>query len=316
MSEPIVFTNPWQINELSDALTNDLTFGKIETDSPDRIEVVNDIVTDVQLQAIIESGKLVGDYRRIEWLYLSSSSNISFFINRYAPRSNGEIQLPEDNLKLFYIMADAQFRSIVTATKKYLDDTQSIIKKYGGEKSDCYRRWTGVTANAYDSSLVYALMYDLRNRLEHEFWTISLVNLDIKHHKAGLVINIDNDLMNIELKSALKSRLKDWAARRIEKGETAWLSLGECVRTYKSMIQALYVIWLDALLGMLDQAIEENREVLTELPGNILIWSSDKTRSHSATGQPRAYRIPNIEIVQSIRHQQEATLMALEEIVY
>lgn len=67
------------------------------------------------------------------------------------------------------------------------------------------------------------------------------------------------------------------------------------------MAQALYVMWLDATVQKTTSVIEKRRSELASLPGDLLIWSGEAVSSHSATGQPRAYRIPTQDDVIPIK---------------
>lgn len=131
-------------------------------------------------------------------------------------------------------------------------------------------------------------MYDLRNCVEHEFWTISLVNYDQKSKKAGLAINVDNSLLNLNLKNRLKARLRDWAIECGNRGETAWLSLGGCTIDYSEIIHALYCMLLSFLLEEAARSINDRGRVLESLEGCMIIWDGLGVEKYSASCQARA----------------------------
>lgn len=315
MSEKIVFTNPWQINELSEAPIDHLTFGIIDEDPMGIVRVIKDTVGTEQVAEIIKVGELVGEYRKVDWLYQSVMANISLLLDNYRLDEDGMVSLPEKgpNRYQYQVACDALFHSIITAGKKYLDEVEHALKKRRHKNSDSYIRWKQLTANIYDKSLVYALMYDLRNRLEHEFWTISLVNVDEGNRLAGMAINIDNDLMNLDLKPSTRKRLRKWALDCGERGDPAWLSLGKCVRNYKSLICSLHILYLDGLLNQFTRTIEESGHILNSIPGNLIIWSGEKTAHFSVTGNLRAYQIPKAELADSISREQECILAGLDD---
>lgn len=312
MSERMVFTNLWQIDELSKAAIDDLSFGELESNPRGYFRLLSCPLCSDQLAAAITVGEPIGDYKQLDWLYHSVQTNIYLLLDSYNLEEDGLVSLPEGKQSryLYYVAADALFHSIVASAKIFLDRGQHLIEKYHGKESERYRHWKSITSNAYDSSLVYALMYDLRNKTEHDFWTISLVNIDEINQKAELAINIDNDLMNLGLKQGLIERLKNWASMRTGEEKTAWLSLGKCVKTYQSMIQTLYLICLDALIEVIEKRIEEHRLTLESMPGNYIVWSGKGVLSHSATGQTRVYHTPDVKIIESMKQIQNYNIIS------
>lgn len=316
VGETLVYTKPWQICELSGASVDELSFG---TSSNDRFcdgVVVCGKVSNAQLDAFLEVGKPFGDHKWLEWLYNSVLSNVDLILGNFELAEDGVVSMPEDARMRYryYVAADASFHSLVASAKKFLDEAKRLINKYCGCDSEYYQCWCDTTAHSYDNSLVYALMYDLRNRIEHQIWTISLVNLDLKGRKAGLAINVTSDLLNLDLKKGLKNRLIEWSNKRLSNGENAWLSLGKCVKTYEAMIRALYLIWHDALIDYLDRAFCENYETLSSIPGDYLIWTRSSNKSCSTVEIPRAYQIPEKPIIDLLRCEQNNMLNDLTTI--
>lgn len=207
----------------------------------------------------------------------------------------------------YYVRADALFHSIIASAKCFIDKAEFFLKSRFGESSEPFLQWKDLTAKSYDNNLVYALLYDLRNHVEHDFWTISLVNHNTVTREAGLAINIDNDLFGLKkLKKPLRARLCKWSEKRTENGETAWLSLGKCVSTYREMITVLYATWLSDYIDSAAQYLEHYRKELDIMPGNLLIWDGIEACTYSATGQRRAYHVTGVSFLDSLKKEQDS----------
>lgn len=303
MSEPIVIANLWQIDELGKANISDLRIGAIGPTPMNEIVVTDERPNREQFEAIYEMGKISGECCQVRWLYDSVCENINSIMELYDLREDGCVRMPSDPVACYryFVRADALFHSIVASAKRFIDKAEFLLKTRFGESSEPFAQWKSVTSEAYDGSLVYALLYDLRNHVEHDFWIISPVNHDTVTQEAGLVINVDNGLFGIKkLKEPLRARLCEWADERAKNGETAWLSLGKCVSTYKEMITALYGIWLSEYIDSAAQYAEHNGEVLDAIPGNLLVWDGAEVRAYSATGQQRAYHIVKTDFLDSL----------------
>lgn len=308
MSERIVITNHWQIDELSKANLSDLRIGIMEQGLMDEIVVTDKIPSREQFEAIYEIGNISGESKQIRWLYDSARENIDSIMEAYDLQEDGCVKMPPNPIDCYryFVRADALFHSIVASAKCFIDKAELLLKTRFGESSESFARWKSMTAKSYDSSLVYALLYDLRNHIEHDFWTISLVNHDVAARQAGLVINIDNGLFGIKkLKKPLRTRLCKWSEKRAENGDTAWLSLGKCVSTYREMITVLYTIWLSEYIDETTQCMERHKEVLADLPGNLLIWGGKEACTYSATGQLRAYHITETDFLDSLNKERD-----------
>lgn len=300
MSERIVVTNHWQTDELSKANLSDLRFGAMEQGPMGKIAVMDEMPSQEQFEAIYEIGSISGETKQVRWLYDSVRENIDSIMEAYDLQEDGCVKMPSNPIDCYryFVRADALFHSIVASAKCFIDKAEILLKTRFGESSESFARWKSMTAESYDGSLVYALLYDLRNHIEHDFWTISLVNHDVAVQQAGLVINIDNGLFGIKkLKKPLRTRLCKWSEKRAEDGDAAWLSLGKCVFTYREMITALYSVWLSEYIDGATQCIERHKGVLPEFPGNLLIWSGKEARAYSTTGQLRAYHIAETDFL-------------------
>ena len=298
MSEQIVFTNRWQIMELSNARIEDLRIGRIEENPMGPVSILSgDKVSKEQLRAILSLGEVMGDFDQTRWLYESIQIQIDNLLRSFNLDEDGMMDITPDHTRNYFtlVQADANFHSIIVAAKRFIDRSEKLLKKRYGKDSRQYREWRSTVRTAYDSSMTYALLYDLRNCLEHGFWTISLVNVDMSHLKAGLAINIDNDLLNSSLKSSTKNRLRKWASETVRKGDPAWLSLGKCLETYRNMILALYTLLLFWLHDEASLYITQHRQILQGIPGTLILWTGTDTLDHSASGQYRAYSIAGEE---------------------
>lgn len=199
MSEIIVFTNRWQIKELNAAKIKDLCFGQIDQYPVGQVTKLEDEkVSDEQLQAAINLGSIMGDFDKTRWLYSSLQVNIDNLLNNFALKEDGLVDITTDCTKnyLIHVRADAYIHSIVASAKRFIDSREAMLRKRFGKDSNQFKEWRKTVNSAYDKSIIYALLYELRNRLEHDFWIISLVNVDMNELKAGFAINIDNDLLN------------------------------------------------------------------------------------------------------------------------
>lgn len=308
MGEQIVITNFWQMRELEDAQTDELVFGTIGPSAVADITETEIHPDAEQLSAILEIGEIGGEYEQVRWLYYSVQSSISILFDNYQLQEDGVVDMPDNPMERYttFIAIDALFHSVVVFAKRFIDKAEYLLKHRFGNDSAVYTKWKSQTKYAYDNSMAYALMYDLRNCVEHEFWTVSIVNYDMKnHHKAGLAINVDNDLLNHK-NARMEQRLREWARERANAGEPAWLSLGKCVGTYRGMIKSMYDVWLVAYIERASQHISRNKGTLAKTPGNLLIWRGNGTIKHSATGQPRAYHITDVHLLRSLIDEHKA----------
>lgn len=308
MSEHIVITNHWQINELNKANLSDLRIGIMRHGPMGEIAVTDKMPSKEQFEAIYEIGTISGESKQVRWLYDSARENIDSMMEAYDLREDGCVKMPSNPIDCYryFVRADALFHSIVASAKCFIDKAELLLKTRFGESSESFKRWKSITAKSYDNSLVYALLYDLRNHIEHDFWTVSLVNHDVTAQRAGLAINIDNGLFGIKkLKKPLRTRLCKWSEKRAENGETAWLSLGKCVLTYREMITALYAIWISEYIERTTRCMEHHKEVLAGIPGNLLIWDGEEACSYSASGQLRAYHITETDFLDSLKKEQD-----------
>ena len=303
MSEHIVITNHWRFNELGKANLSDLRFGFMGSRPMDTIVVTDIIPNQEQFEAVFEIGKICGEYHQVKWLYSSARENIDSLMEAYNLREDGLISMPSNPVDCYryFNRADALFHAIIASAKCFIDKAELLLKSRFGESSESFSRWKSITSKSYDSSLVYALLYYLRNHVEHDFWTISLVNHNVTTREAGLAINIDNDLFGLKLKKPLRTRLCEWSEKRAKSGETAWLSLGKCASTYREMLTVLYVIFLSDYTDSATQCVERCRKELDAIPGNLLIWDGKEACAYSATGQRRAYHIAETSFPSSLK---------------
>ena len=261
-------------------------------------------VSNEQLRAIMDMGSIIGDFDKIRWLYESLQTNILTLLRSYRLEEDGMVDITHDNTENYYLLvrADAYFHSIVASAKRFIDSSEAMIKKYFGKDSEQYKTWRNTVTFSYNNSEIYCLMYELRNRLEHDFWIISLVDIDMKKLKAGLAINIDNDLFNSNfLKRHTKDRLRKWASERICNGEPAWLSLGESIETYQGMTLVLYEIIISFLYEKASSCAAQHCQTLQNVPGNLVLWKGRGTEKHSASNQYRAYDVSGEAQLEQIR---------------
>lgn len=304
MAEEFVITNVWQAHELEDANLSDLRHGLVKPFPTPDLETMPKVSDDRQLRAVVRIGKEYGYFEKVRWLYWSAQMNVQLFFSLYQMESDGVLEVPSDPLQryLFLVKGDALFPSILSAYKRFVDEVDRILlKNAGGSGDEVYEQWKELTKRFYDTDFSYALLYGLRNCVEHDFWTISLVNYDSEKGTAGFAINIDNDLFNLtRLKGNVKDRLREWAIKRRAHDETAWLSVGKCINSYQVEMTTLYLLWLDYCRKRLISVLSEYEEELQGIPGNVLIWSGAAAGKHSPNSQPRVYHVIGNECIEEL----------------
>lgn len=296
--ESVVFTSHWQVGELDSADLDNLSFCKVGEWTSGSLKDTGVPVSAKDVESIQKLGSLAGDLFRIRWLYASSINSANVLGTLFNLTEDGEIELPRDASQRFlaYVKADSLFHTLLSFSKKFIDKAEYCIDKHYGNTSTEYAEWKGIARSAYDGSIVYALMYDLRNCVEHDFWTISLVNYDPETSRAGLALNVDNGLLALsKLKGGTKERLRSWAKERAKNGDVAWLSLGKCINTYQGILEVLYAFCFSLLYEKIVETIGSCRETLSSMPGNAVLWRGETSKKYSANQQPRVYPIAGLD---------------------
>lgn len=306
MREPVVYASFWQIGELDSADRESLSFCRLDEQVPYIIQDTSIPVSEEQLETVKELGVLAGDFMRVRWLYCSALDSAITLQAQFKLAEDGIIEVPDDQRYFFpsYVKADSLFHALLSFSKKFIDKAEHYIVKRSGSESEAHARWKNTVSHAYDSSIVYALMYDLRNCVEHGFWTISLVNYDPKSNSAGFALNVDNGLMSLEmLKPKTKERLRKWATERARDDEPAWLSLGKCVETYTNMLSALYSLWFSLMFEKYVEVAGRNRSSLCSMPANAVLWGGLTSKKYSANQQARVYPIAGLGFEEYLRQE-------------
>ena len=296
--ESVVFASHWQVGELDSADLDNLSFCEVGEWTSGSLKDTGVSVSAKDVESIQKLGSLAGDLFRIRWLYASSIDSANVLRTLFNLTEDGAIELPRDASQRFlaYVKADSLFHTLLSFSKKFIDKAEHCIDKHYGGTSTEYAEWKGITRTAYDDSIVYALMYDLRNCVEHDFWTISLVNYDPETSRAGFALNVDNGLLALsKLKGGTKERLRSWAKERAKNGEVAWLSLGKCINTYQGILEVLYTSCFSLLHGKIVETMGSYRDALSDMPGNAVLWSGETSEKYSANQQPRVYPIAGLD---------------------
>lgn len=306
MGEPVVYASFWQIDELDSADRKNLSFCRLDERASYIIQDTGISVSEEQLETVKELGALAGDFMRVRWLYCSALDSAITLQAQFKLAEDGIIEVPDDQHDLFYlyVKADSLFHTLVSFSRKFIDKAEHYIVKHNGPKSEAYACWKKTVSHGYDNSIVYALMYDLRNCVEHDFWTISLVNVDPKSRSAGFALNVDNGLISLEkLKAKTKERLRKWATERARNDEPAWLSLGKCVETYTNMLNALYSLWFSLMFEKYVEVADRNRGSLCSMPTNAVLWGGSTCKKYSANQQARVYPIAGLGFEEHLRQE-------------
>lgn len=235
--------------------------------------------TKVELMALMKHAQKYGLVACAEYLWNEFMQSYHTLFDRYDLSEDGSVRFdPSDSINAHSDIA-ANFNNIVVAGRRFIERTESLLKKIDGESSQQYQSWRKMTSTMFDKSLDYAFCYHCRNAIEHGMVLVSVVNCDFELHAMGVAINLDAGILDKGIlgncgieNSGVRRRLREFREERLSQGEKPWLSVASVLTTWKRQICMLFINLLESTAANLREspAGPELAELLDAY--NALVW--------------------------------------------
>lgn len=255
---------------------------------------------------------LCGSFHFVNWLYLEFEFNISELFDKFDLSVDDLTPISPNGSTRDFIQLNAMFNNAVLSGNRFVRLTEDRIKGRYGKESEQLRQWVEDTHSYYDHSLAYAFCSRVRNIIEHQYTTVSIVNIDTARGVCGYAINFENEYLDLVTNANHRKQVERFVAQRREQGLVPWLSVGDTLKRYRACITGLYL----RFLGFLDDEADECFAKIAELPSGL--GANCLVKHIPRTGQKRQpvhklYLLPIPGDRETIKWEIERILRIIEE---
>jgi len=248
--------------------------------------------TDTVFEELKQHAILNNTLIQLRLMITSFLNSIEYLTSNYDLAEDGRVPATPKTLPQVYANVSGLVYDAIVSGRRLIDSIEKAINDVFGKESPEWVYWKGATKTFYDSSLSYALCYDLRNIVEHSFVALSTVNFDYKENVVGFAINLEAGLLQMDrIKPSLKQRLIDFYNERLAANLLPWISVAGTLNSYKSTICALYfefLLLIKRSLWKWTPTATAKKEIGNY---NCIIWRVANDDRYPLYSLDRAYRL-------------------------